>query len=105
MALRFMLERLPPKEQLVFLLREVFDYEYEEIARIIRKNATNCRQMLQRARKHIASGRSRFVVTPEQLESLQDQFVRTCTSGDLQSLVALLACSADSFGRPLKFDC
>ena len=104
-ALRLVLERLPPKERLVFLLREVFDYEYEEIAEIIRKNATNCRQMLRRARKHISSGRSRFIVKAEQLESLKDQFVCTCISGDLQSLIALLACSADSFGRPLKFDC
>lgn len=90
-ALRLVLERLPPKERLVFLLREVFDYEYEEIAKIIRKNASNCRQMLRRARKHITSSRSRFIVKPEQLESLKRQFVLTSTSGDLQSLVALLS--------------
>jgi RNA polymerase sigma-70 factor (ECF subfamily) len=90
-ALRLVLERLPPKERLVFLLREAFDYEYEEIAKIIRRNATNCRQMFARARKHIASGRSRFIVKPEQLESLKLQFSRTCASGDLQSLVALLS--------------
>jgi len=90
-ALRLVLERLPPKERLVFLLREVFDYEYEEIAKIIRKNATNCRQMLGRARKHIASGRSRFIVKPEQLENLKRQFSRSCNGGDLQSLVVLLS--------------
>jgi RNA polymerase sigma-70 factor (ECF subfamily) len=102
-ALRLVLERLPPKERLVFLLREVFDYEYEEIAKVIRKNATNCRQMLLRARKHITSGRSRFIVDTEQLESLKNQFVSTCTSGDLQSLVALL--SGDSLSPPPKLDC
>lgn len=53
LALRLILERLPPKERLVFVLREAFDYEYEEIAAIIRKNANNCRQMLRRARKHL----------------------------------------------------
>jgi RNA polymerase sigma-70 factor (ECF subfamily) len=90
-ALRLVLERLPPKERLVFLLREVFDYEYDEIARVIRKNATNCRQILVRARKHISSGRSLFIVMPEQLESLKRQFALTCNSGDLQSLVALLS--------------
>lgn len=90
-ALRLVLERLPPKERLVFLLREVFDYEYEEIAAIIRKNATNCRQMLRRARKHIITSPSRFIVSPEQLESLTIQFARTCKSGDLDSLVALLS--------------
>ena len=92
-ALRLVLERLPPKERLVFLLREVFDYEYEEIAKIIRKNASNCRQMLQRARKHITSGHTRFIVKPEQLESLRRQFALTCSTGDLQSLVALLSLS------------
>jgi RNA polymerase sigma-70 factor (ECF subfamily) len=91
LALRVVLERLPPKERLVFLLREVFDYEYEEIAKIIRKNATNCRQLLRRAHQHLTSGHSRFIVTPEQLESLKRQFARTCTTGDLQSLVALLS--------------
>ncbi|MGH9972186.1 MAG: sigma-70 family RNA polymerase sigma factor [Pyrinomonadaceae bacterium] len=44
-ALQILVERLPPKERLVLLLREVFEYEYEEIAAIIRKNSTNCRQM------------------------------------------------------------
>ena len=91
MALRLVLERLPPKERLVFLLREVFDYEYEEIARIIRKNTSNCRQMLRRARQHLTSGRARFIVSPEQLENLKRQFALTVRSGDLQSLVALLS--------------
>jgi len=90
-ALSLVLERLPPRERLVFLLREVFDYEYEEIGRIIRKSATNCRQMFGRARRHIASGRTLFNVTPVQLENLKRQFTRTCTSGDLQSLVTLLS--------------
>lgn len=90
LALRLVLERLPPKERLVFLLREVFDYEYEEIATVIRKNSTNCRQMLRRARTHIASGHSRFIVSADQLDSLARQFARTCTSGDLEGLVAAL---------------
>jgi len=90
-ALRLVLERLPPKERLVFLLREVFDYEYEEIAKIIRKNATNCRQMLGRARKHIISGHSRFIVSAEQLDKLARQFSLTCANGDLEGLVSLLS--------------
>ena len=89
-ALRLVLERLPPKERLVFLLREVFDYEYEEIATMIRKSAANCRQLLRRARQHIDSGQRRFVVSRAQLESLKHQFACTCRSGDLESLVALL---------------
>lgn len=91
LALRVLFERLPPKERLVFLLREVFDYEYEEIATISRKSATNCRQMLQRAKKHIVSDRSRFIASPEQLEKFVRQFARTCTNGDLEGLVSLLS--------------
>lgn len=52
------------------------------------------RQMFGRARKHLASERYRFIVTPEQLENLMRQFARTCASGDLQSLVALLSLNA-----------
>lgn len=90
-ALRLVLERLPPKERLVFLLREAFDYEYEEIAATIRKSATNCRQMLGRARKHIASGRSRFIIKQEQLEKLKRQFAHACSTGNATGLVALLS--------------
>jgi RNA polymerase sigma-70 factor (ECF subfamily) len=90
-ALRLVLERLPPKERLVFLLREVFDYEYEEIAKLISRNTANCRQMLRRARQHITSDQIRFIVKPEQLENLKRLFIRTCASGDLQSLVVALS--------------
>ena len=90
-ALRVVLERLPPKERLVFLLREAFDYEYEEIAAIIRKSATNCRQMLGRARKHIATGRARFVIKQGQLEKLKCQFAHACSTGNATGLVALLS--------------
>ncbi|HXD32123.1 MAG TPA: sigma-70 family RNA polymerase sigma factor [Pyrinomonadaceae bacterium] len=91
LALRLVLERLPPKERLVFLLREVFDYEYEEIAAIIRKNATNCRQMLRRARKHIEDSQARFIASPEQIDLLIRQFAKTSSNGDLESLVTLLS--------------
>lgn len=92
-ALRLVLERLPPKERLVFLLREVFDYEYEDIAKVLRKSATNCRQMFGRARKHIASGRPRFRIQPEQLEKVKRQFADACTTGNARGLVALLSAS------------
>jgi RNA polymerase sigma-70 factor (ECF subfamily) len=76
-----------------FLLREAFDYEYEDIAKIIRKSATNCRQMLGRARKHIATGRTRFVIKPEQFEKLKRQFAHACSTGNARGLVALLTAS------------
>ena len=88
---RLVLERLPPKERLVFLLREVLDYEYEEIATLIRKSATNCRQILARARKHLTAGWRVFTVDPHQLEKLKRQFALTCRTGDLRSLVTSLS--------------
>jgi RNA polymerase sigma-70 factor (ECF subfamily) len=90
-AFLVLLERLSPKERAVFLLREVFDCEYDEIAEIIRKNAVTCRQMLRRAKEHIRLEHSRFVASPEQLEALIRQFTSTCATGDLESFVSALA--------------
>jgi len=90
-AFLVLLERLSPKERAVFLLREVFDCDYDEIAEIIRKNAVTCRQMLRRAKQHIRLEQSRFVASPEQLETLMRQFTNTCATGDLQSFVLALA--------------
>jgi len=90
-ALLILLERLSPKEQVVLLLRDVFDCEYEEIAAMLRKNVATCRQLLRRARQHLNSGRSRFAASPEQLQRLAKQFARTCASGDLLGLVSILA--------------
>jgi RNA polymerase sigma-70 factor (ECF subfamily) len=89
-ALAVLLERLSPKEQLVLLLRDVFDYDYEEIAPLLRKSADNCRQILRRARQHISEGQSRFAVSQAKLQKLAREFARTCTGGDLNSLVAAL---------------
>jgi RNA polymerase sigma factor (sigma-70 family) len=90
-ALRILVERLPPRERLVLLLREVFEFEYEEIGAIIRKNSTNCRQMFRRAKQHLTSESTRFTASPEDLESLARQFKRTSTNGDLESLISLLS--------------
>src|SRR5258706_12673804 len=57
MAFLVMLEKLSPVERAIFLLREVFDYEYAEIAEIVDKSEANCRQMLRRAHQHITRGR------------------------------------------------
>ena len=90
-ALAVLLERLSPKEQLVLLLRDVFDYEYEEIAPLLKKSAENCRQILRRARQHIREGQSRFSVSQAKLQKLASEFARTCSGGDLKSLLAALA--------------
>ena len=90
-ALKILLERLSPKERAVLLLREVFDCDYDEIALVISKRTETCRQLLRRARQHIADARARFEVSPEQLQKLARQFAVTCASGDLKGLVTVLA--------------
>ena len=90
-ALTILLERLSPKERIVLLLRDVFDCDYDEIASVISKRADSCRQLLRRARQHLADTRARFEVSPEQLQKLARQFALTCASGDLKGLVTVLA--------------
>lgn len=90
-ALTILLERLSPKERAVLLLRDVFDCDYDEIASVISNRADTCRQLLRRARQHLADARARFEVSPEQLQKLARQFALTCTSGDLKGLVTALA--------------
>jgi len=89
-AFLVLLERLSPKERAVFLLREVFDRDYDEIAAIVRKNTVTCRQMLRRAKQHIQSGTSRFSASKEQLELLVRKFSDSCATGDISGLVAAL---------------
>jgi len=91
MAFLVLLERLTPMERAVFLLREVFDYEYSEIARTLGQNEVNCRQILRRARQHVAEIRPRFKATPQQREQLLQQFLDATSNGDLGQLVALLS--------------
>jgi RNA polymerase sigma-70 factor (ECF subfamily) len=91
MAFLVLLESLSPVERSVFLLREVFDYDYAEIAQILSKSEANCRQMLRRAREQVAARRPRFDPSPEQRERLAEQFLKTTAEGDLQGLLALLA--------------
>ncbi len=91
MAFLVLLERLSPIERAVFLLRQVFDYDYEEISHIVEKNPTNCRQIARRARQHLALDRSRFQANPCQQEQLTQQFMQAFSQGDLQGLLDLLA--------------
>ena len=91
LAFLVLLETLSPTERAVFLLREVFDYEFGEVARIVQKSEANCRQLLTRARKHIAARRPRFETAPEQTQKVVEEFERTVLSGDVQSLMQILA--------------
>ncbi|MCB0212382.1 MAG: RNA polymerase sigma-70 factor [Anaerolineae bacterium] len=91
MAFLVLLESLTPIERAAFLLREVFDYDYAEIAAMIDKSEANCRQLVRRARQHISNRRPRFDPTPEQQERLTVQFMETCLQGDMPGLLNLLA--------------
>lgn len=86
-----LLERLTPVERAVLVLREVFDYEYSEIAEILTQSEPACRQILRRARQHIKESRPRFEVSMEQREELLRKFNEASSQGDLQGLVALLS--------------
>ena len=90
MAFLVLLESLSAEERAVFLLRQVFDYDYAEIARIVNKSEANCRQMVHRAQQHLSARRPRFDTSPEKQEQLTHTFMQTCTNGDMQGLLALL---------------
>ena len=102
-AFLLLLETLSPAERAAFLLRDVFDYEYSDIAEIVGKNEAACRQMIHRARERVAAGRPRFPTSDEQRERLTQQFVMTCATGDLDGLVQLLSddvvLASDSGGK------
>jgi RNA polymerase sigma-70 factor, ECF subfamily len=91
MAFLLLLERLTAMERAVFVLREVFDYDYYDIARIVGHNVANCRQVLRRARQHIAADRPRFDSSPQQREAILREFLRATADGDIEELIALLA--------------
>jgi len=93
-AFLVLLERLTPLERAVFLLREVFEYEYPEISEILGESEANCRQLLRRGRQHVGENRPRFQTSPQQRERLMKEFLRATAGGDLQGLLQLLSSDA-----------
>ncbi len=92
-ALAFMvlLETLTPEERAVFLLREVFDYEYDEIAGMLELTAANCRQLFHRAKGRIAERKPRFRATLDEKRPLVERFVRAFSEGSEDELTRVLA--------------
>jgi RNA polymerase sigma factor (sigma-70 family) len=82
LAFLHLLEKLSPVERAVFLLREVFDYPYGEVAGIVGKSPENCRQILARAHRHIEEGRRRFDVSREEREEVARRFLAAWEEGD-----------------------
>jgi RNA polymerase sigma-70 factor (ECF subfamily) len=91
MAFLLLLETLSPVERAVFLLREVFDYDYDAIAQIVGKSEANCRQLHSRAKKHIHSGRPRFTPSPQEQQQLVGKLFAAMQVGDSDAFAALLA--------------
>jgi len=91
MAFLVLLETLSPVERAVFLLREVFAYEYGEIAQIVEKSEANCRQLYSRARRHIRERRPRFTAKPDEQQRLFGSFINAVSEGNVGAITGLLA--------------
>ena len=114
MAFTLMLETLAPVEGAVFLLREVFDYDYTDIAPIVDKTEANCRQIVRRAKAQLPSAHldaAPSAPPSEQAQQVARQFLDATATGDVRDLVALLTADAalytdgggrvPSAGRPI----
>jgi len=91
MAFLVVLERLSPDERAAFLLREVFDCDYGEIARVLERSEAACRQLVHRARTRVRQGEPRFAVAPETKERLIERLLAALSAGDRDGLLGLLA--------------
>ncbi len=91
MAMLLVLETLTPIERAVFVLREVFDLEYDEIAEAVGKSPAAVRQIAHRARAHVAARRPHGVVSAAETRDALEAFRRAAETGDLQSLLDILA--------------
>jgi RNA polymerase sigma-70 factor (ECF subfamily) len=105
LALLVLLERLTPVERAAYLLREVFGYEYAEIADVIERTEVNSRQLVTRARKHLEANRPRFDPDEAARDALLERFLAAAEDGDLEALEELLAKDAvlyaDSGGKAM----
>lgn len=91
MAIMLVLETLSPTERAVFVLREVFRVEYDEIAAAVDKTPAAVRQIAHRARQHVEARRPRAEVSPSEARAAVESFRRALETGDLQTLLKVLA--------------
>ena len=107
MGFLVLLESLTPVERAVFLLREIFEYDYDEIASVVGKNEENCRQIAVRARRQVQAGRPRFEASKAKRDELARRFFAAAAEGDVESLVHMLAADvvayADGGGKAFAF--
>jgi RNA polymerase sigma-70 factor, ECF subfamily len=93
------LERLGPEEWAAFLLHDVFDYDYPEVAQTLDKSETACRQLIHRARARLREPRTRFRVSTESRKRLLEKFLVAIGSGSRQAVMALLAEGVEYVGE------
>ncbi len=98
MAFLVLLESLTPVERAVFLLHDVFELEFAEIADIVAKSEVNCRQIAARARREVDARRPRFEPSRATRDELARRFFAAASGGDLDGLVQLLAADAAFYG-------
>jgi RNA polymerase sigma-70 factor (ECF subfamily) len=91
MSFLVLLERLTPVERAVFLLHDVFGYDFEEVGKIVRRTTATCRQNAVRARRFIAENRPRFDTDEAERDELVNRFFAAAERGDLDGLIELLA--------------
>ena len=97
-AFMYVLERLGPEERAAFLLRQVFDYDYSEIAAQLGKTEASCRQMVHRASERVQQARTRFEVPQAVHHQLLQRFMNAAQSGDRHAIEALLSEDAQLIG-------
>jgi RNA polymerase sigma-70 factor (ECF subfamily) len=97
-AFLHMLERLAPEERAAFLLRQAFEYDYGEIARMLGKNEAAVRQMIHRAGERVRQQRPRFEVPREKHKELLRRFIHAAGTGDRSAIRALLADDVSAIG-------
>jgi RNA polymerase sigma-70 factor (ECF subfamily) len=92
MAMHALLERLSPAERTSFVLHDVFQYPFEEVATIVGRSAASCRQLASRARRTLQaqSAAGRFPVDSALHRQVSERFIEACTGGDLEGLLVLL---------------
>lgn len=98
MAALLLLERLSPLERAVFVLREVFRFEYDEIASAVGRSEDACRQLASRARRHMDAGRPRFDADRREREELAERFFAALRDGEVDQLRDLLAADVEIIG-------
>lgn len=98
LAMHALLERLSPAERTSFVLHDVFQYPFEEVAVVVGRSPTSCRQLASRARRALGAEPGRFAVDAAQHRQLSERFIDACAGGDLDALMALLDPGVEGVG-------